>query len=122
MHKKEVLKKFLHFINQEKNLRDQEAARYDWAINARSSQLLPKGNWRVWLILAGRGFGKTRTGAETLRQWIREGLCRRLALVAATETEARSVMVEGKSGLLAVHPSAERPLYEPSKRQLFWKN
>lgn len=122
MHQKKVLKKFLHFINQEKNLRDREASRYDWALNARSNQLLPKGNWRIWLILAGRGFGKTRTGAETLRQWVQEGMCRRLALVAATETEARSVMVEGASGLLAVHPFAERPHYEPSKRQLFWKN
>ncbi|MBY0293674.1 MAG: terminase family protein [Alphaproteobacteria bacterium] len=122
MHKKEVLKKFLHFINQEKTLRNQENSHYDWPVNARSNQLPPKGHWRVWLILAGRGFGKTRTGAETLRQWVREGVCRRLALVAATETEARSVMVEGESGLLAVHPPAERPRYESSKRQLFWEN
>jgi phage terminase large subunit-like protein len=74
------------------------------------------------LIIAGRGFGKTRTGAETLRQWVGQGVCQRLALIAETEAEARQVMVEGSSGLLAVHPRAERPLYEPSKRLLSWPN
>lgn len=89
---------------------------------ARESQLPPKGDWRVWLILAGRGFGKTRAGAETLREWVKRGLCRRLALVSETEAEGRQVMVEGPSGILAVHPPAERPLYEPSKRLLSWPN
>lgn len=106
----------------EKKRQRQETLRYDWQKNARQSQLPPKGDWRVWLILAGRGFGKTRTGAETLRQWVGQGLCRRLALVAETEAEVRQVMVEGSSGLLAVHPPSERPLYEPSKRILSWPN
>lgn len=74
------------------------------------------------MILAGRGFGKTRTGAETLRQWVKEGICKRIALVGETEVETRQVIVEGSSGILAVHPPSERPHYEPSKRQLFWPN
>ena len=79
-------------------------------------------------MLAGRGFGKTRCGAE----WVRASLCgatplaagahRRVALVAETAADARDVLVEGESGLLAVHPPAFRPLYEPSKRRLTWPN
>ena len=117
-----LLKNLLNLFNKEKGRRMKEALRFEWKKWARANQIPPKGNWRVWLILAGRGFGKTRTGAETLRQWIRDGLCRRLALVAETEIEARQVMVEGSSGLLAVHPPSEKPQYEPSKRQINWPN
>lgn len=95
---------------------------YAWSLQARPSQLPPPGAWRTWLILAGRGFGKTRTGAETLRTWVKLGRCRQLALIGETEIETRHVMVEGSSGLLAVHPLKERPLYEPSKRQILWPN
>lgn len=56
-----------------------EALLYDWRAWAREDQLLPDGDWRVWLILAGRGWGKTRTGAEAVSRWVREGKCRRLA-------------------------------------------
>jgi phage terminase large subunit-like protein len=72
--------------------------------------------------MAGRGFGKTRTGAETIRQWVKENRYRRIALIADTETEARHIMVEGDSGLLTVHSSEEQPKYEPSKRRLTWTN
>lgn len=116
------LQKFLELLKQEKERRIQEAAIYDWQKIARETQLPPKGNWRVWLIMAGRGFGKTRTGAETLRQWVQQGICRRLALISETEAETRQVMVEGYSGLLAVHPPTERPLYESSKRLVSWPN
>ncbi|MBA3812981.1 MAG: DNA-packaging protein [Alphaproteobacteria bacterium] len=119
---KEDYKKLLELLKREQKRRSSEALRYDWQHNARDSQLLPKGDWGVWLILAGRGFGKTRTGAETLRQWIKQGVCRRLALIGETEAETRQVMVEGSSGLLAVHPPAERPTYEPSRRLLSWPN
>ncbi len=115
-------KQFLLFLEKEIEKRENEATFYNWQNLARASQLPPSGEWRIWLILAGRGFGKTRTGAETLRSWVQRGLCRRIALVAETETEGRHVMVEGPSGLLAVHPLSERPLYEPSKRQLTWPN
>jgi hypothetical protein len=65
---------------------------------ARPSQLAPEGNWRVWLILAGRGFGKTRSGAEWVREQAESGRARRIALVAENAAEARQVMVEGESG------------------------
>ncbi|MDA8256540.1 MAG: terminase family protein [Betaproteobacteria bacterium] len=95
---------------------------YDWAFWGRPEQQLPTADdWDKWLILAGRGWGKTRTGAETVRAWVRAGY-RRIALVAATAADARDVLVEGESGILRVHPDAERPLYEPSKRRLTWPN
>jgi predicted phage terminase large subunit-like protein len=96
--------------------------RYNWAQQARPAQRLPQGDWRVWLILAGRGFGKTRTGAETVRLWALQQQYKRIALIAATEKDARQVMIEGESGLLNVHPPHERPRYEPSRRTLFWQN
>ena len=99
-----------------------EERRYSWPHNARPSQLPPPGDWRTWLILAGRGFGKTRTGAETLRSWINSGHCRRIALLSKTIGEARSVMVEGVSGLLEIHPPLERPLFERTRQQLVWPN
>ncbi len=106
---------------------------HDWRFWARPKQLPPiisgpGGDWTTWLVLAGRGFGKTRCGAE----WVRAQVCgetplsggraRRVALVAETAAEARDVMIEGESGLLAVHPPGYRPLYQPSKRRLIWPN
>jgi phage terminase large subunit-like protein len=96
--------------------------KYDWAYRARPEQLPPPGDWRVWLLLAGRGFGKTRTGAELVRARVGAHTARRIALVAPTAADARDVMVEGESGLLAIAPPADRPLYEPSKRRLTWPN
>lgn len=82
----------------------------------------------TWLVLAGRGFGKTRAGSE----WVREMVCgrtpmgsgryNRVALVAETAADCRDVLVEGDSGLLSVHPKAFRPSYEPSKRRVTWPN
>ena len=96
--------------------------KYDWPYRARPGQLPPPGDWRVWLLLAGRGFGKTRTGAEFVRARVGARTARRIALVAPTAADARDVMVEGESGLLAIAPPADRPLYEPSKRRLTWPN
>jgi len=117
-----LLKKLLSYLYAEKKRRQEEASRYDWKNLARKNQLPPQGPWLTWLILAGRGFGKTRTGAETIRHWIKEGVCKRIALIGATEIETRHVMVEGSSGLLAVHPPSERPLYTPSTGNLSWLN
>jgi phage terminase large subunit-like protein len=89
---------------------------------ARGSQRPPPGAWRVWLLLAGRGFGKTRTGAEFVRAAIALGMARRVALVAPTAGDARSIMVEGESGLLSIGPAEQRPDYEPSLRRLTWRN
>jgi phage terminase large subunit-like protein len=96
---------------------------YDWeGIHARDSQLLPAGDdWNTWLILAGRGFGKTRTGAETTRAAVERGIATRIALVAPTAADARDTMVEGESGLLAVCPPWFKAHYEPSKRRVTWK-
>lgn len=105
-----------------------EALQHDWKFWARPEQMQPPGDWTTWLILAGRGYGKTRTGAETIRDWVcgdtplSPGQYRRIALVAETAADARDVMVEGGSGLLSVHPPAFRPKYEPSKRRLTWPN
>ena len=95
---------------------------YDWSFWARPAQRPPTGNWRVWLLLAGRGFGKTRTGAELVRARVAAWTARRLALVAPTAADARNVMVEGESGILAISPPWDRPRYEPSKRRLTWPN
>lgn len=96
------------------------ALAYHWTWWARPSQLLPPGNWIHWLILAGRGFGKTRTGAETVRQWIRT--TDMVNLIGATADDIRDIMVEGESGILAVCPPDERPVYRKSERKLEWPN
>ncbi len=108
--------------------RELKSLRHDWSFWARPEQRAPSGNWHTWLILAGRGAGKTRSGAE----WVRACACgatpltggstARIALVAETAADGRDVMVEGPSGLLTIHPSAFRPKFEPSKRRLTWRN
>ena len=74
------------------------------------------------MLLAGRGFGKTRVLSETLREWATSGRYVRIALVARTAADVRDVLVEGQSGILAVSPNGERPLWEPSRRRLTWPN
>ncbi len=111
-------------------LKDDEVTRLlaHWEFWARPNQLAPPGQWRTWLVLAGRGVGKTRMGAEWIRSIacgstpLAKGRYARIALVAETAADARDVMVEGESGLLAVHPREFRPLYEPSKRRVTWPN
>jgi phage terminase large subunit-like protein len=96
---------------------------YDWKFWARPAQLEPEGAWRIWLILAGRGFGKTRTGAEWIRSKVENSMQPlRIALVAKTPSDARDVMIEGESGLLEISPNWSRPQYQPSKRRLTWPN
>lgn len=99
------------------------ALRWHWPFWARPDQLPPEGDdWMTWLILAGRGWGKTRTGAETIRQWVMSGKYGRIALVGETTADVRGVMVDGESGLLNIGPKDERPEYFPSLRQLKWPN
>ena len=99
---------------------DQAAAlRFDWEFWARLNQLPPSGDWRTWLVLAGRGFGKTRMVCEWARAQIEAGHGRG-AMIARTSADARDVLVEGESGLLAVCPPWNRPTYEPSKRRVVW--
>jgi len=97
-----------------------EWARRDWRCRARPGQLPPDGDWFIWLIMAGRGFGKTRAGAEWVRAIGEADGKARIALVGATLQEARAVMVEGESGLLAIAPPGRRPRWQPARRLLRW--
>lgn len=100
-----------------------EAVLYDWQIWGRPEQIAPRDDqWLTWLILSGRGWGKTKTGAETIIEYVRRGWARRIALVAETAADCRDVLVEGDSGILRCSPPSFRPLYEPSKRRLTWPN
>jgi len=95
---------------------------YDWKVWGRASQQAPAGDWRVWLVMAGRGFGKTRLGAEWVRQVAEANPDARIALVGASLHEARSVMVEGESGLLSIGAPWQRPSFESSVRRVVWPN
>lgn len=106
---------------------------HDWPFWARAHQLPPACapgglDWKTWLILGGRGAGKTRAGAEWVRG-VALGLreftaqpARRIALVGETLADVRDVMVEGVSGLLTIHPHRERPRWEPTRRRMVWNN
>jgi phage terminase large subunit-like protein len=101
-----------------------------WPLWAHDYQAPPEINehWTTWLLLGGRGAGKTRAGAE----WVRNvalgnlgypgGRAARIALIGETEHDAREVMVEGVSGLFAVHTFGERPAWISSRRRLEWPN
>lgn len=93
-----------------------------WELWARPEQLPPPGDWNSWLILAGRGFGKSRAGAEWVRGEVEAGRAGRVALIGSTSADARDVMIEGESGILAISRPEFFPLYEPSKRRLTWPN
>lgn len=111
-----------------------QALEHDWDFWGRPEQQEPARQmhngklWRTWLILSGRGWGKTRT----LSEWIRANVCgstplspgkhKRIALVAETAADARDVLVEGDSGIIKVHPNGFAPRYEPSKRRLTLPN
>ncbi len=126
---RETLDGFLKSLNGD----EIEALLYDWELWARDDQLPPDeaqggGPWTTWLCMGGRGSGKTRTGAE----WVRAiasaeppgcGVSPvRIALVGESLADVRSVMVEGVSGILAVHRREERPCYSVSRRELVWPN
>ena len=96
------------------------ALKYDWAAFARGEQRPDLDDYTGWLYLAGRGSGKTRSGAEWVLERKREGYIRG-AFVARTSADVRDTLVEGEAGILAICPPWESPLYEPSKRRLIWK-
>ncbi|MEL7025694.1 MAG: terminase family protein [Pseudomonadota bacterium] len=95
---------------------------------AHPHQLAPEGNWRTWVILGGRGAGKTRAGAEWVRGEVEgdlptdPGRSRRVALVGETLEQVRNVMVFGDSGILATSPPDRRPIWEETRRKLIWPN
>lgn len=98
------------------------ALKWHWPFWARPNQLPPDGDWITWLLLAGRGFGKTRCGAEWVRAKAQENPGCRIALVGETAADCRKVMVDGESGILAISPPDFMPTYYPTNRQLVWPN
>ncbi len=106
----------------------------DWPTFAHDHQLPPQSNWRVWLLMGGRGAGKTRAGAEWVKAMAcgeawqsharrrNSGFSGRIALVGETFSDVREVMVEGVSGLLSIHAKADRPTWIPTRRRLEWPN
>lgn len=102
-------------------LAEKAALRYNWPFHARPNQRLPPGDWTTWLLCCGRGFGKTRTAAEAVRELVESGLHRRVGIIARTAGDVR-VMLTGESGLLRITPPATRPIWVPSRRELVWPN
>jgi phage terminase large subunit-like protein len=106
--------------------KERDVLEADWPVFAHGHQQPPElgpngAPWVSWLIIGGRGAGKTRAGAE----WVRTLASRprqRIALVGGSEHEVREVMIEGISGILSVHPRDARPEWIPSRRRLEWKN
>lgn len=98
------------------------ALEFDWSFWARPDQREPAGEWLYWNALAGRGWGKTRVGAECVRGWVESGRYKRIALIAPTSKDLRDVMIEGESGLLSICPPWFYPKYEPTKKKLTWPN
>jgi len=107
-----------------------EELQFTWTFWARPEQLEPKGDWNVWFINAGRGFGKTRAGVEWVREQVKKGH-KRIAAVAATNSDIERVMVKGESGFLACCHKTDKtykgkeigyPEWSPTKRTLTWAN
>ena len=107
-----------------------EELKHDWNFWARDAQLEPEGLWNTWFINAGRGFGKTRTGVEWVREQVKRGK-KRIAAVAATNSDIERVMVKGESGFLSVCWKGDKtyagkkmglPEWSPTKRTLTWEN
>ena len=123
---KDQVKKAFQGLNQNQV----EELRHSWSFWARDSQLEPEGDWNTWFINAGRGFGKTRTGVEWVREQVKQGK-KRIAAVAATNSDIERVMVKGESGFLSVCWKGDRthkgkkmgfPEWSPTKRTLTWEN
>lgn len=93
---------------------------YMWEFWARPEQIAPDGDWPIWLVKAGRGWGKTRVGAE----WVRgqKEKVGRIALIGPTAADVRDVMVDGDSGIISISPPWDKPEYQPSKRRVVWQN
>ncbi|MEP3049684.1 MAG: terminase family protein [Roseibium sp.] len=102
--------------------------KFHWPTFAHDHQLPPLNDWSLWLLMGGRGAGKTRAGAEWVRaralghQWGDKTSAGRIALVGETFADVREVMVEGVSGILSVHPKQDRPVWIPTRRRLEWSN
>ncbi len=117
----DILEKFI-------KLKRKQEDRYYWYKHARQNQREPKKSttvkgvpWFGWLILAGRGFGKTRTGAETIRRWVEKKQAKNLALIGGSMEEVRHIMIEGPSGLRTISPPSLKPFFSSKDDQIVWK-
>lgn len=99
-----------------------EVLAHDWKAWRRPAQEPPSVPWRFWLIMTGRGWGKTRTGAEWIRDSATSGLFRHVNIIGATVDDARDIMIEGESGILEICPKSERPVYRKQLRRMDWPN
>jgi phage terminase large subunit-like protein len=117
-------------LSERKAARQKAVNAYDWTALARPEQVppgepgaaIPRRNWRYWVIKAGRGWGKTMTGAQTVRAQVAQGRRRNIALVAPTLGDGRKLMIEGPSGILEISPPHERPRWIEKDRELHWPN
>jgi phage terminase large subunit-like protein len=107
-----------------------EELMYNWPFWARPQQMAPEGDWNTWFINAGRGFGKTRAGVEWVRGLVQRGY-KRIAAIAATNSDIERVMINGESGFLSRCWSGDKdhkgrplgkPVWSPTKRLLTWEN
>lgn len=105
-----------------RNWDDVSKAQLLWRLQARAEQLTPAGQWNIWLLLAGRGFGKTRTGAEDVGDYGMRYPRSRIAIIAPTIADARDTCVEGESGLLRVIPETQLDKWNRSMGELRLKN
>lgn len=120
----EVVDEFL------KGLSDEALMALPWLFEfwALPHQIAPDGAWKTWVIMGGRGAGKTRAGAEWVRAQVEgarpldEGRARRVALVGETVDQVREVMIFGDSGILAVTPPDRKPVWEATRKRLVWPN
>ncbi|MBP9752938.1 MAG: DNA-packaging protein [Proteobacteria bacterium] len=117
-----MLKRAIDFLKAEQKRRKKEKDLYNWKKLARKNQRFPKGDWTTWLILAGRGFGKTRTGAETIRYLVETKKAKRIALIGGSISEVINVMIKGESGIQSVTPLKNRPVFLSHTNTLHWPN
>ena len=98
------------------------ALRSDWRSIAREEQVAPAGTWTTWIFCAGRGAGKTRSGAEWVQERVETGVARRIHLIAPTAADCRDVLLEGPAGILSIAQPHMRPIYSSSLRKVEWPN
>ena len=101
---------------------DQSELLYRWPFWARKKQRMPPGKWRVWAQFCGRGYGKTRSGAEAVKYMVESGKAKRIAIVGRTADDAKKVLVQGVSGILAVSHPKFRPIHQPGNKLVIWPN
>lgn len=101
---------------------EKAALRWEWEFWARPNQKAPPGDWNTWLVMAGRGFGKTRMGSEWVRKIAHDYPGCRIALVGETAADVRDVIIKGDSGLLNVDPTLNEDCWSPTNRCLSWPN